>query len=96
MILFYLQILTTFIGILWFDVFGIHRKLLSFLGKKEWDDLKPFTCFFCLSNWIGVGLAIGYGFASQQWIEMGLFIVQNVVVTRILDVIFGYDSIKEK
>lgn len=97
MILFYLQVITTAIAIIWFDVFGLHRKLLKAFGKNEWDDLKPFSCFFCMSFQIGLGLSLGmFIFNSFDPLNFCFFNLLNIVISRILDVVFGYESIKGK
>lgn len=43
--------MTNFIAI----VYWIFRfKVLGWMGKEPFEDFKPFTCYFCMANWIGV------------------------------------------
>jgi hypothetical protein len=46
-----LWIVTNFISI----VYWMFRfKVLGWMGKEPYDDFKPFTCYFCMANWIGI------------------------------------------
>lgn len=96
-----LQIVTTLTVILWFDVFGLHRIILGWFGKKPWEELKPFSCYFCTSFWLGIGYAIGAlscmkTMGSIDWETLAFFIMLNTIISRILDSVLGYDTMKGK
>lgn len=99
-----LELITILLGLIWFDWLGLHRKILNAFGKQPFDDFKPFSCYFCTMQWIGFIIIISYGIWSEvnnvdffEWIEVAFwFIVLNLVVSRILDNLLGYDSIKAK
>jgi hypothetical protein len=55
MTLLILWIITNFIAV----VYWIFRfKVLYWLGKEPFEDFKPFTCYFCMANWIGLIMAL--------------------------------------
>lgn len=95
-----LQIIATAITISWFEVFRMHKIILGWFNLNVWDDLKPFSCFFCTSVWLGVCVAIGS--AVAQYFNRGsidietliYFIIGNFIVSRVLDSVIGYDSLK--
>ena len=96
-----MQILTTFIVLIWFEVLGVHRMILKLVGRKPWDDLKPFTCFFCTHNWIGIIIATISTIVRVNANEFDLFFVVkflmlNFIVSIILDRVLGFESIKGK
>ena len=96
MIIFYLQMATLALSIAWFDLFGIHRSILTFFNKPKFDDMKPFTCFFCMNNYFGIGLSISFMLSTSNYRDALLFIIVNFVMSRVFDSILGYGSIKEK
>jgi hypothetical protein len=95
-----MQILTTFIVLMWFDVLGVHRMILKLVGRKPWDDFKPFTCFFCTHNWIGIIIAIiAITVQVRDWEGIFLvveFLMLNFIVSIVLDRVLGHESIKGK
>ena len=51
MTLLILWIITNFIAVGYW-VF-LRFKFLELLNKQPFEDYKPFTCYFCMANWIG-------------------------------------------
>jgi len=104
-----LQIITTFLTILWFDVFGLHRIALKLCGYKLWDNRESmsligrlFACYFCTSFWLGISVALASAW-TQFYLKGGvdilnliIFILLNVIVSRVLDQFLGYGDIKGK
>ena len=97
------QILITLTVIIWFDVFGLHRKILDRLGIPAWRDLESnpfkyriFACYFCTSFWIGTLVCVVNYFITSDLVLMITGIGLNAVISRILDLTLGYESIKGK
>ena len=87
-----LQIFTTFLAILWLDVFRINPKLLKLFGFKPWSTkldlpyfLKWMACYFCTSFWIGVFVAVGYYLFDKDLQNAVLLIMLNTIVSRMFD-----------
>jgi len=86
---------------MWFEVLGVHRIILKLVGLKPWDDFKPFTCFFCTHNWIGIIIAIVSTIVrvKQNDFDLNLlisFLMLNFIVSIVLDRVLGFESIKGK
>lgn len=96
MIYYEAQILLILTGIIWFDFIGMHRIILKWFGRNPWDELKPFSCYFCTLSWFGIMTAGIICAMNLEWITCCLFIIQNTVIAKILDSILGYDSLKSK
>jgi len=98
-----LQLTTTLILILWFDLFGLHNIILSWFGKEVWQIeshhkwyLQLFACYFCTGFWIGTIVSGIYFGLTYDWRTALTLLVLNFVITRILDNLLGFDSIKSK
>jgi len=97
-----LQLITTLILILWFDVFGLHRIILNLFGFESWLDKESLpkwigwaSCYFCTGFWLGIIITLcSLPFISIR--EAITLIILNTVITRILDNLLGFDSIKSK
>lgn len=90
-----LQIITTTLVTLYF-ITGTHRTILKAAGKKPWDSWKPFTCFFCMSFWLGLIVAIVSLFVNlvvynnTGWEQALFFLGQNLVISLYLDKALGF------
>jgi len=103
MTLYYLELLTIFTGMIWFDFLGAHRWLLEKLGYQAWMDKHDLpiywgwvACYFCTMCWLGIISGSVYTLITLDWISGGTFIIQNAIVARILDSLMGYESMKAK
>lgn len=96
-----LQILVTFQVLIWFDWLKPHHSILKRLGFQKWTpkaDLPFFWrwlgCYFCTSFWIGVLNAIVYFSITFDWLNALLLIASNLIASRLLDYLLGYQSFK--
>lgn len=103
MILYYLEVLTILIGVIWFDFLGGHRWALQKLGYPVWSDKYDLpiywgwlACYFCTMFWIGTIVASAYTIITLDWINGGTFAIQNLIIARVLDNLMGFDSMKSK
>jgi len=103
MILYNLELLTILTGMAWFDLLGAHRWLLNKLGYQEWVDKNDLpiywgwvACYFCTMSWFGIVIGLVYTAVTFDLISGATFILQNLVVARILDNLMGFDSMKAK
>lgn len=96
-----LQILVTFQVLIWFDWIKVQNILLKALGYEVWTKKKdlPFllkwiACYFCTSFWIGVINAIvNYCLTGNLQLSL-LLIMSNLIMSRLLDYLLGYQSFK--
>ncbi len=93
------QIVTLFIVVLWFKIFGLHRILLGyfnyppFASKSDIKEiyLKPLGCYLCTSFWIGVIISIPLLITSN--LENTIyFLMLNTALSGILDTLLGYKN----
>ena len=103
-----LQIITTFLVLLWFDglrAAGINTSgpniVLRLFGYKPWTEkkdlpflLKAFACYFCTSFWFGVIVAAIYYINYGDLNTAFLLIMSNTIASRLLDYLLGYQSFK--
>ncbi len=87
-----LEILTIASSIVWFDILGGHRLILKLIGLKPWDHIKPWTCWFCTQQWIGMILIVAYQLVyGLNWHQLILFLCINIVASKLMDSKFGFD-----
>jgi len=87
-----LQILTIASAIVWFDILGGHRIILKAIGFKPWENKKPWTCWFCTQQYIGMILIVTYQLVhGLNWHQLILFICLNLIVSKLMDDKFGFD-----
>ena len=96
-----LQILVTFQVLIWFDWLQPHHFILRKIGFQKWTpkaDLPFFWkwlgCYFCTSNWIGIVNALIYFSITLNWQLALTLIASNLIVSRLLDYLLGYQSFK--
>jgi len=85
--------------------------MLNAFGFQPWTDkkelpwfLKPFACYFCTSFWFGTCIAIGtiialpyhWDIDYMVYFDVLIYWVLNFCVSRVLDELFGHNSIKSK
>jgi len=96
-----LQIVTTFLVLIWFDTIALQNVILKLFGYQVWVKkselpflLKWVACYFCTSLWIGVVVAAVY-YLNFGNIEISiLLIMSNLIASRLLDHLLGYQSFK--
>jgi len=96
-----LQIVTTFLVLIWFDWIALQNVILKLFGYQVWVKkselpflLKWVACYFCTSFWIGVIVATVY-YLNFGNIELSiLLIMSNLIASRLLDHLLGYQSFK--
>ena len=96
-----LQIVTTFLVLIWFDWIALQNVILKLFRYQVWVKkselpflLKWVACYFCTSLWIGVIVATVY-YLNFGNIELSiLLIMSNLIASRLLDHLLGYQSFK--
>lgn len=96
-----LQIIVTLQVLIWFDWLKPHHFILQMLGYKKWTlkielpfYLKWLVCYFCTSFWIGVVNSIVLFFNGYDGYLCLLLFASNLIVSRLLDYLLGYQSFK--
>lgn len=96
-----LQLIVTFQVLIWFDWLKLHNVIKLALGYQKWtpkEDMPKFWqwvgCYFCTSFWIGLLNAIVYFAFTLDWFSALLLIASNLIMSRLLDYLLGYQSFK--
>lgn len=96
-----LQIIVTFQVLIWFDWVKPHHLIFYLLGYTKWVEKRslPFylqwlACYFCTSFWIGVANAVVFFCNGYDGYLCLLLFASNLIVSRLLDYLLGYQSFK--